>query len=106
MSSKLRRFEVLLPVRFNDGAEVPEERLGEAFNEIVDHFGAASFEKQAIEGRWHDEGTLFRDELSRLVVDVPDTVKNRNWMKWFKKRWMDRLGQFQLWMVSYPVELE
>jgi|SRR6516165_5645411 hypothetical protein len=106
MSSRLRRFEVLLPVRFNDGSEVPEDWLGEAFNEMVDHFGAASFEKQSVEGRWHGEGLLFRDELSRLAVDVPDTVKNRKWMKQFKERWMKRLGQFQLWMVSYRIDLE
>jgi hypothetical protein len=35
MSSKSRRCEVLLPIRFNDGKDVPEETLGEAVNEIV-----------------------------------------------------------------------
>ena len=40
MSSKSRRFEVLLPVRFNDGRDIPEELLGEAVNEIVSQFGA------------------------------------------------------------------
>jgi hypothetical protein len=49
MSSKSRRFEVLLPVRFNDGRDVPDELLGEAVNEIVGQFGAVSFHKQAIE---------------------------------------------------------
>ncbi len=32
MKSKSRRYEVLLPVRFNDGRDVPEEVLGEAVN--------------------------------------------------------------------------
>jgi hypothetical protein len=91
MSSKLRRFEVLLPVRFNDGREVPEEWIGEAINEAVNQFGAASFENQAVEGRWRNEGQLFRDALTRLVVDVPDTMKNRKWMKKFKGRWKERL---------------
>ena len=40
MKSKSRRYEVLLPVRFNDGLDVPEELLGEAVNEIVDQFSA------------------------------------------------------------------
>ena len=35
MSNKARRFEVLLPVRFNDGREVPEELLGEAVNRLL-----------------------------------------------------------------------
>jgi hypothetical protein len=43
MKSKSRRYEVLLPVRFNDGKDVPEEVLGEAVNEIVDQFNAVTF---------------------------------------------------------------
>jgi len=38
MSSKWRRFEVLLPIQFNDGRDVPSEWLAEAVLEIVDHF--------------------------------------------------------------------
>src|SRR5579875_3383101 len=52
MSSKWRRFEVLLPPRFNDGREVPPEWLAEAVLEVVDHFGAASYETQKVEGHW------------------------------------------------------
>jgi len=40
MSSKWRRFEVLLPLQFNDGSDMPAELLVEAVLEIVDHFGA------------------------------------------------------------------
>lgn len=50
MSSNLRRFEVLLPLQFNDGRDVPSEWLTEAVFEIVDHFGAASYETQKVEG--------------------------------------------------------
>jgi hypothetical protein len=46
MRSKSRRYEVLLPIRFNDGQDVPEELLGEAVNEIVDKFGAVTFYKR------------------------------------------------------------
>src|SRR2546425_10399143 len=38
MSSRWRRFEVLLPIQFNDGRDVPSEWLAEAVLEIVDHF--------------------------------------------------------------------
>ena len=34
MSSKWRRFEVLLPLQFNDGREVPAEWLAEAVLEV------------------------------------------------------------------------
>ena len=50
MSSKWRRFEVLLPLQFNDGRDVPTEWLAEAVLEIVGYFGAASYETQKLEG--------------------------------------------------------
>lgn len=106
MSSRWRRFEVLLPLQFNDGRAVPEEWLAEAVLEIVDNFGAASYETQKVEGQWRQGGILYRDNLVRLIVDVPDSTKNRQWMRQFKGRWKDRLEQLELWMVSYRIEVD
>lgn len=106
MSSKWRRFEVLLPLQFNDGSDVPADMLAEAILEIVDHFGAASYETQKVEGHWRHGGVVVRDNLVKLVVDVPDLADNRQWMKQYKESWCDRLQQVELWMVSYAVEVE
>ncbi len=106
MKSKWRRYEVLLPRRFNDGRAVPNALLGEAVNEIIACFGAASFERFRVEGRWRFKGKLFQDILARLVVDMPDKRPNRQWMKRFKARWKTRLEQIEIWMVSYGIEIE
>lgn len=106
MSNKWRRFEILLPLQFNDGRDVPEDLLGEAVQELFNEFGAVSVEKQSIEGRWRHEGLTYRDNLSRLIIDVPDTLSNRRWMTQFKSRWKKRLRQLQLWVVTYRIEIE
>jgi len=106
MSSRWRRFEVLLPLRFNDGRDVPGEWIANAVLEIVDYFGAASYETQKVEGHWRHSGILYRDDLVRIVVDVPDSTRNRQWMKQFKDRWKVRLEQLELWMGSYRIEVE
>ena len=72
----------------------------------MDHFGAASYETQKVEGHWRHGGVLYRDDLVRLIVDVPDLAKNRRWMKEFKERWKEKLEQVELWMVSYRIEIE
>ncbi|MGA3211366.1 MAG: hypothetical protein ABSD20_08655 [Terriglobales bacterium] len=74
--------------------------------DVVGHFGAASYETQKLEGQWRQGGILFRDNLVRLVVDAADTEQSRDWMKEFKRRWQVRLQQLELWMVSYPIEVE
>ena len=106
MSSKWRRFEALLPLQFNDGREVPAEWLADAVLEVADHFGAASYETQKVEGHWRHSGVLYRDNLVKVVVDVPDTAKNRQWMRQFKGRWKARFEQLELWMMSYRIEVE
>jgi hypothetical protein len=106
MSSNWRRFEVLLPLRFNDGRDVPPEWLAEAVLEIVDRFGAASYETQKVEGHWRQGGVTYRDDLVRVVVDAPDSNVNRGWIKEFKERWRVRLEQLELWVVSYLIDIE
>ena len=103
MNNKWRRFEVLLPLQFNDGRPVPSEWLAEAVLEVVDHFGAASYETQKLEGHWRHGGVVYRDNLVKVVADVPDSAKNRRWMKEVKGRWKARLEQLELWMVSYRI---
>ncbi len=106
MRSKWRRFEILLPLQFNDGRDVPEELLGEAVQELFDAFGAVSVEKQHVEGRWRHQGISYRDNLSRLIVDIADTLKNRRFMAKFKARWKRRLQQIELWMVTYRIDIQ
>jgi hypothetical protein len=106
MNSKLRRFEILLPLQFNDRREIPSEWLAEAVLEIVGNFGAASYETQKVEGHWRSEGVLYRDDLVKIVIDAEDTVENREWMRSFKKRWKDKFEQIDLWLVSYIIDVD
>ena len=106
MNSKLRRFEILLPLQFNDGREIPGDRLAEAVLEIVENFGAASYETQKVEGHWRHRGILYRDNLVKIVIDAPDEEVNREWMREYKKRWKQKLDQLELWLVSYTIDVD
>jgi hypothetical protein len=59
-----------------------------------------------VEGQWRPGGVVHRDTLVKLVVDLPDTARNRQWMRKFKGRWKSRLNQLELWMVSHVIDLE
>ena len=91
MISKLRRFEILLPLQFNDGRDVPQEWLGEAVLEIVTPFGAASYETQQVEGHWHYQEVHYLANLIKIVVDALDDEENRIWMREYKGRWKQKL---------------
>ena len=55
---------------------------------------------------WRHGGVTCRDDLVRVVVDVPDTTENRSWVREFKDRWKARLEQLELWVVSYRIDIE
>jgi hypothetical protein len=57
MSKALRRFEVLLPLWFNDGVPVPDEVITDALIE-QSLFNAVSCETQTIHRLWRAEGQI------------------------------------------------
>ena len=106
MSTSGRRFEILLPLNFNDGRRVPDTLIAEALVELRHKFGAVSSETQTIEGQWQHAGQIFRDDLMRVFVDVEDTQENRAFFREFRERLRTRFGQIAIWMTSHPIDIE
>jgi hypothetical protein len=104
MSKGLRRFEVLLPLRFNDGRPVPNELIAQTLLEIEEHFGAVSGETQTIRGFWRHEGQSFRDDLTRIFVDAPDTAESEQYFETFKEVLKARFEQVEIWITTHPVK--
>jgi hypothetical protein len=104
MSNAFRRFEILLPLRFNDGSPIPDDLLGDALLEIRQRFGAVSSETQIIRGYWQHEDQIFRDDLTHVFVDVPDTSENSQFFVEFKERLKTQFRQIDIWMTSHPLE--
>jgi len=105
MSNSFRRFEVLLPLKFNDGQPVPDELVGETLVELRQKFRALSCETQTIHGIWEYEGRGYRDQSMRLFVDVEDSLEHRRFFEEYKERLKARFKQLDLWITSYPVDV-
>jgi hypothetical protein len=45
--SKLRRYEILLPLKFNNGQPIPWRLVGETIQELKHHFGGVSGESKS-----------------------------------------------------------
>ena len=103
--SASRRYEILLPLRFNSGKAVPEEVLGKVLSELEQRFGAVSWETQIIRGAWQHLGTPFRDDLTRIFIDVPDTPEHKNYFITFKENLKTQFQQLDIWLTSYSIEI-
>jgi hypothetical protein len=105
MGDAYRRYEVLLPLQFNDGSPVPEQLIADSLHELKQKFGAVSRESQTIEGRGTHQGHTYSDELVRIFVDVPDLPVNRQFFQDFKQRLKSRFGQLEIWVTTHPLEV-
>lgn len=100
-----RRYEILLPLRFNDGREVPEALIVETLLDLRESFGAVSSESQIIQGQWQHGGEVYRDATMSVFVDVVDTAENRAYFVQLKERIKARFQQIDIWLTSYPIDV-
>jgi hypothetical protein len=105
MTNSFRRYEIHLPLRFNDGSTVPDEFFGQVAVQLRKQFHAASFETSIIRGIWEHQDQIYRDELVRVFVDVPDTDENKAFFKEYKEHLKERFGQLDIWITSHTVEI-
>lgn len=105
MQKPFRRFELLLPTRFNSGEAIPGELFADTLIELENRFGAVSSETQRIDGRWHFQGETYRDELVRVFCDVADLPENLQFFVELKERLKVRFQQLDIWMTTFPVDV-
>lgn len=103
--SKWCRYEILLPLKFNDGQPVPDALIIQTPLELEQQFEAVSWESQTIQGAWRHQGQRFRDELFRAFVDVPDKPEHRKFFAELKGRLKSRFQQLDVWMTTYPIDV-
>lgn len=100
-----RRYEILLPLQFNDGGAVPDALLWQTVEDLEARFGAVSWDSQTVRGIWEHEGVIYRDNNTRLVLDVEDSQENRAFFTAFKETLKGRFQQLDIWITSYVVDV-
>ena len=103
--SASRRYEILLPLRFNDGQPVSDALISETLTELESHFGAVLWETQAVRGRWRHEEEVYSDDLMRVIIDVEDLVEHRQFFGEFKERLKLRFRQIEIYMTTHLVDV-
>jgi len=89
-----RRYEILLPLKFNDGESVPESYLVDSISELE-----RNFQTQVMRGDSHDH------KFTRVFLNVPDTVGNREFFLQLKQKLKVKFQQSDIWLTSYSIEI-
>jgi len=101
-----RRYEVLLPVRYNDGRDVEPRKLYDSKEEVMANFGGITADGIVRTGSWKDaDGIRYDDETIRLTVDVDDTTETLAAFRAYKATLIDRFLQKEIYMVSWTIDV-
>ncbi len=99
------RFEILLPLFYNDGRPVEPEKFAATDDELVQCFGATSTDTVVIRGQWKYQSTIYSDKLIRVRVDVEDTPDNWQTMRQLKETLKTRFEQIDIWITAHRIEI-
>lgn len=102
---KLKRYEILLPLNYNDGTVIEQEKFDLTNQELLDRFGAVTFDSIIASGHWLYKGVLYKDQLLRFRIDAEDTEDVRDFFFKFKNVLKKRFQQLDIWITAYNVEI-
>ena len=87
--ARTKRFEILLPLNYNDGIEIEAEKFDQTAEELCDRFGGVTEDTVRVSGTWKYGGTRYRDVLFRIRHrrDLKKTTLawphlNNGWASW------------------------
>ncbi len=99
-----KEYVILLPLRFNNGEPVPAERLLKTREDLVAHFGGASFDPGTVAGFWLHEDSLFSDELIRVRVSSHQAELDDAFISRYKETLKERFEQEEIYITAYIIE--
>jgi hypothetical protein len=99
------RFEILLPLFYNDGRAVEDQKFIETDDQLVASFGATSTDTVVVRGHWLYQSTIYEDRLIRVRLDVEDTPENWQKMRDIKEALKQRFDQIDVWISAHRIEI-
>jgi hypothetical protein len=99
------RFEILLPLFYNDGRPIEQEKFLQTDDELVQRFGATSTDTVVVRGRWLYQSTMYQDQLLRVRIDVEDAPENWQAMRDLKVTLKTRFEQLDIWITAHRIEV-
>lgn len=102
---RLKRYEILLPLLYNDGQKIEKGKFLVTHEELVERFGATTTDSTRIVGRWIYQNQLYEDKLIRIIIDVPESADNDTFFRQYKEILKERFKQIDIWITSYTIEI-
>jgi hypothetical protein len=99
------RYEILLPLFYNDGRPIEAEKFLTTDDELVQLFGSTSTDQVTVRGKWKYQSTAYSDQLIRVRIDVSDSSESRDAMQGMKQTLKARFEQIDIWITAHHIDV-
>ncbi|MDB6035117.1 MAG: hypothetical protein JWM16_5455 [Verrucomicrobiales bacterium] len=99
----MREFEVYVPLLYNDGRPVEEDKIIHLKARLVEVFGGLTHFPQENEGLWKIGSFTYRDKIVILRVLSSDIAKAHSFFTGLKREMLNDWGQADVLIIEREV---
>jgi len=102
----MKKYEIYLPLRYNDGSNVEPEKLKQIRQQLIAVFGAitASPLSAPYQGTWRYGGVEFIDDIIRIEVITEEDLTSNRFFKRYKQQLKRTLRQFEILITVQDIQ--
>ena len=103
----MRKYEIYLPLKYNDGKEIEPEKIQRIKQELVAMFGAitASSRSSPYQGTWKYGGVEYVDDIIKVEVVTSSDRMMKKVLKDFKERMKESLQQIDILITTHGIQV-
>lgn len=102
----MKKYEIYLPLKYNDGTKVEPEKLKDIENQLIAVFGAITVSPllAPLQGTWRYGGVDFVDDIIKIEIIAKDELEANRFFKRYKQRLKRSLRQIEILITVQYIE--
>ncbi len=101
----MKKYEIYLPLKYNDGREIEAEKFKQIREELISFFGALTVSSQSApyQGTWKYGGVSFIDDVIKIEIIAGADRRTQKYLKDFKQRLKTLLDQIDILITAQDI---
>ncbi len=101
----MKKYEIYLPLKYNDGREIEAEKIKQIREELIAVFSAITVSSQSApyQGTWKYGGVDFIDDIIKIEIFAVGDRKTERFFKRFKQRLKRLLKQIDILITAQEI---
>ena len=103
----MREYKIYLPLKYNDGVVIEEEKFRNIKTALVTRFGAITVSSLSApyQGTWKYGGVEFLDDIITIEVVASDDRSTKRFFKEFREQLKKDLRQIDILVTTHGIQV-